>query len=123
MEVIDTVVGAIQDFIAEKGKAAIGAIIALAVLIIALFSLLFLQCSEAKKNRPVKTVESPVSVESLFKPRSDAMEDGYYLSRPQNLSWDEDEVERWFEEPDECRIRDLSKANDSLVDGILGAVQ
>jgi hypothetical protein len=123
MEIIDNVSGVIQDFVAEKGKAAIGAIAALFVLIIALVALLFAQCSQANNKDIIKISDSPVSAESLFMPRSQAMEDGYYLSRPQNLSWDEEEVDRWFEEPDESRIRDLSKSNDSLVEGILGAVQ
>ena len=85
--------------------------------------LLFNQCAQSKKNKSVKIVESIVSKEQLFYPKSDAMEDGYYLSRPQNLKWDDREVDLWFEEPDESRIKDLSKSNDNLIESILGAVQ
>lgn len=122
-ENIENAVTVVQDFIYEKGKVAIAAIATLFVLIIVLVLLLANQCSQSKKNRQVNVVESIVPKEQLFFPKSETLEDGYYLSRPQNLSWDEDEVNVWFEEPDESRIKDLSKSNDNLIEGILGAVQ
>ncbi len=122
-ENIENAVTVVQDFIYEKGKVAIAAIATLFVLIIVLVLLLANQCSQSKKNRQVNAVESIVPKEQLFFPKSETLEDGYYLSRPQNLSWDEDEVNVWFEEPDESRIKDLSKSNDNLIEGILGAVQ
>ncbi len=122
-EKIENGVSVVQDFIYEKGKAAVAAIVALFVLIIALVILLLNQCSQSQKNKQIKVIESIVPKEQLFFPKSESLEDGYYLSRPQNLSWDENEVNKWFEEPDESRIKDLSKSNDNLIEGILGAVQ
>lgn len=44
----------------------------------------------------------------------------YTLSRQPKEAWSEEEVERWFSTPSETDLRGLSKANDNIVDNLLG---
>ncbi|MCR5605201.1 MAG: hypothetical protein K6F69_00085 [Treponema sp.] len=123
MNLLENIETAIQDFVYEKGRLFIAV---LGILVILFFTALIMVLFQFSHPTTKKVVLNPEETftpdQNVLIPESVIFKDGYYLSRPKNLKWDEEETENWFITPDDDKIKELNKSNDSLVTDILGAV-
>lgn len=100
----------------------------LAIVIASLFCLMLiciiiLICSFNKgKNQSEKIYKEQLQLtHELVIPNGPDLPDDYTISRETKENWSKEEGEQWFTLPSEKEINGLSKANDNLIDEILGA--
>lgn len=122
MNFLENIETTIQDFVYEKGKLFIAVLGILFILFFAALIMVLFQFSQPAKKVVLNPEETFTPDQNVLTPESVIFKDGYYLSRPKNLKWDEEETENWFITPDDDKIEELNKSNDSLVTDILGAV-
>ncbi len=61
-------------------------------------------------------------VEEILPPEQPAFEQEYGVFREPDDAWGEEEIDRWFAEPDGAIFEQLERANDATVNDIFGAV-
>lgn len=88
------------------------------LLIILLLLLLINQCTTPPRVKIMETFE--IKDDYVF-PESINMTDDYYFSREDKDSWSQEEVDEWFKEPDYESIKELSDANNKIINDIIGA--
>ena len=59
--------------------------------------------------------------QSLVAPEPPSTPDEYYLVRPKDYTWTEQDIDRWFSPPDEQLLDALRAANDELISDLLEA--
>ncbi len=111
-----------NDFIDEHGK---GMIAVLCILIFLIISALILLLAQAfKKPTKAKKVVSEaieLNIEDEFiQPQNLSLTEDYYFSRVTEESWSREATDEWFSKPDEITIKELGKANDALIEEIVG---
>lgn len=79
------------------------------------------QHREKKSSVSPKAQQNLVIEQPLLVPDGPAVPDGYSTSRITAERWDSQSVEEWFTLPDEAEIKKLGKANDNLINEIVGA--
>lgn len=57
----------------------------------------------------------------LVAPEPPSTPDEYYLVRPKDYTWTEQDIDRWFSPPDEQLLDALRTANDELISDLLEA--
>lgn len=57
--------------------------------------------------------------QSLVAPEPPSTPDEYYLVRPKDYTWTEQDIDRWFSPPDEQLLDALRAANDELISDLL----
>ena len=57
----------------------------------------------------------------LVAPEPPSTPDEYYLVRPKDYTWTEQDIDRWFSPPDEQLLDSLRDANDELISDLLEA--
>lgn len=90
----------------------------LLLLLILLLILMINQCSTPPKVKVTETFE--IKDEYIY-PESVNMTDDYYFSREAKDAWSQEEIDEWFTEPDTESIKELSDANDKIINEITGA--
>ena len=109
----------VSDFAHEKPI-----LLAVLVLIVFLFFagliILMIQTSPVKKVEVAApepfTQDAPVLI-----PDSPDIEKDYYPNRITENQWSTDEINKWFTYPEDETMKELEKANDSIVSDITGA--
>lgn len=76
--------------------------------------------SNDKKN-VIDTTRNFTLYQPLLPPKVFSMPDDYYLVRPRNYQWAQEDVKRWFTEPDGQLLKELHSANDNMISNILEA--
>jgi len=61
------------------------------------------------------------SEDEFIPPSNIKLTEDYYFSREQKESWSQEEIEKWFSNPNTINMNELKQANDALVDEIIGA--
>ncbi len=114
------------EFVKTKKQVALTCIILVVFAILAFIIFTVHSCSSVTKKE-VKMVRTPQVMENftpdqdIIKPDGPQMPDGYALSRNPKPQWTEKEIEEHFTVPDDENLEDLKKANDSLINELLGA--
>ena len=74
-----------------------------------------------KKNKPATICENELELShDLVTPNGPELHRDYVISRQSKEAWSEEDVKKWFSTPSETDMKGLSKANDNMVDKILG---
>ena len=98
----------------------IGIIILLAFFLIAVIIILVGE-SKLFSKKKVTFDESFILHQPLVAPESPSIPDEYYLVRPKDYTWTQQEVDRWFSPPDQQLLDSLRTANDELISDLLEA--
>ena len=114
------------DFVKTKKYVALTCIILVVFTICAFIIFTAHACSvpakkEEKKVRTATVMEKFTPDQDIIKPDGPQTQNGYALSRNPKPQWTEKEIEEYFTVPNEENLEDLKKANDNLIDEILGA--
>lgn len=119
-----TIKTAVADFMSRTSRITITII---AILVILTVSALVVLLAQPKSKAQTKTVVEP-SIVTDFKTEDDfippegiKLTEDYYFSRVTNDTWSREEVDRWFTLPNEAALDELGRANDALVEEIVGA--
>ena len=107
----------ISDFLNEHKKLALGIIIGLALLLLIL--IIGMVASGKKESIPSKVSNNPE--DPFMLPQNTTVTEDYYFSREPKESWSQEEIEKWFSNPNTVNMNELKQANDALVDEIIGA--
>lgn len=107
-----------KDFVLENKvlSLAIGGLV-----LVIIISVIILISAVSKPKKETTYQRDLTLTEELLIPPSPAVPDGYNLSRTTKDTWSEEETDVWFTTPSEKEIDDLSRANDRLVQDIIGA--
>lgn len=94
------------------------------LLILLLFfvsALIIISVSSSDKNKKnvMSFNEDFKLIQPLVLPQESVLPDDYYLVRPKNYQWTEEDVNRWFTSPDGNILDELHKANNQMVNDIL----
>lgn len=90
----------------------------LGLILILLIALMINQCVQPQKVVVQKSFET--KDEYIF-PETVNMTNDYYYSRDAKDTWNQDDVNEWFNTPGEKDIKELSEANDNIIKEIMGA--
>ena len=133
---VDKIIRAIQDFTAqfinalvdklhlrdayEKNHTLFIGVLAL-LLVIILFSTVLMLARPKDKNTGTAVTINPDITQPFVLPEVPSMNEDYYLSRPKNEVWDEEEAEKWFTIPDNAMMQQLEHDNNRLINNLLEA--
>lgn len=101
----------------KKLSIVVGALIVLMLVCI----IILIAVSGKNKKKPVTYDERLELTQELVVPNGPELPRDYTISRETQESWSEEEAEKWFTVPSDKEINGLSKANDNMVEDILGA--
>ena len=76
--------------------------------------------SKTKKNS-VNFNEDFTLFQPLMQVETPVMPDDYYLTRPRNYEWTQEDVNQWFTPPNGQLLEQLNSANDYMITNILEA--
>lgn len=111
---------AVKEWALENKTVAIISASLIALILICLILLINIS-SKDKKNKKAEVLEPIVLTETPMNPEGPVIQKGYNYTRKTEKNWSEEEVTEWFTVPSEKEIESLSKANDSMVNEIIGA--
>lgn len=97
-------------------------IFVLLFLFIAGMIVLFIQSTPPKKIETIPEEKIELQMES-FLPEEIQIEKDYYFSVETKDFWSEEEIKKYVQKVDEKSIKELEKANDSIIQEILGATR
>lgn len=100
--------------------AKIGIIILLAFFLIAVIIILVGESNLFSKKK-VAFDESFILHQPLIAPESPSTPDEYYLVRPKDYTWTQQDIDRWFSPPDQQLLDSLHTANDEIISDVLEA--
>ena len=100
--------------------AKIGILILLAFFLIAVIIILVGESNLFKKDT-LSFDEDFTLHQSLVSPEAPSMPDEYYLVRPKDYEWTQEDIDRWFAPPDEQLLDALHTANDQIITDLLEA--
>ena len=100
--------------------AKIGIVILLAFFLIAVIIILVGESSLFSKKK-VSVDESFILHQPLVAPEPPSTPDEYYLVRPKDYVWTEQDIDRWFSPPDQQLLDSLRTANDKTISDLLEA--
>ena len=100
--------------------------IAVSLLILLIFFLLailvfFLGSFFSKNKEEVMFDDTIILHQELIPPKVPSIPDDYYLVRPKDYQWTEDDIDRWFTTPDGEMLDTLDSANRQMIDKLLEA--
>ena len=123
MELFEKIKDFFREFIKENSKISITIAAIMVVLSLSAVLVGISQCSVKLPSKPVVLPADGVidPVDSFFDPQKTPPLESYYFSRESREEWEQEEVDRWFEEPSQKNVDNLDKANDKVIDKILGA--
>lgn len=93
----------------------------LALVLAVLLCIIILLAGSGKKNKKTVPGQKLELTEKLVVPDGPVMPREQTISRKTKDKWSEEEAEPWFTVPSDREIDSLGKANDSLVNEIIGA--
>ena len=117
---LEPLVEKVQDFYEENKKLSyivLGLLVALLICIILLISM----SKGKKKQKPVVPGTVLELTETPLVPDGPELPKDYTSSRTTKDKWTDEEAQEWFTVPTQKEIDSLSKANDMLVNEIIGA--
>lgn len=111
-----------RDLIDEHRKIAIISCVALLLLLIIVACIAIGLESKANYIKKHKIEEKKLVLDqSLMIPEGPIVPSGYITNRKTEEKWPEEEVEKWFTLPDSEEVEKLGKANDRIINEIIGA--
>ena len=109
----------VVSWIQENKKLSIIIVSLLSLMLICIILLVGISGNKKKKTEPVYEKQLELN-HDLVVPNGPELPRDYTISRQPKEAWSEEEAERWFSTPSETDMKGLSKANDNMVDKILG---
>ena len=100
--------------------AKISILLLLAFFLIAVISITVGESNLFKKKK-LSFDENFTLHQPLVAPEPPSTPDEYYLVRPKDYTWTEQDIDRWFSPPDEQLLDALRAANDELISDLLEA--
>ena len=115
------VIERIREFIEENTKLTV-CVCAILVLMV-VFAIIVSPFSSASTKSKEKIVQEETFVpdQDILLPPEQSWEDEYHISREAKDRWDEAEALQWYHEPTVQDADSLGRANDALVEKIIGA--
>ena len=114
----------IKDFSKAHSKIIVAILGILLFFILSAMILLVVQALKGSKNKaPYKATEPITSFnpeDDFLQPQNTSLTEDYYFSRSTEENWSNEEAKDWFTPPDDMTMNELRKANDALVDQIVG---
>lgn len=112
----------LRDLIEENKKIATIACASLLVVLI-LLSVIVIQSESKARALKKSRIEAKKLVldQPLLIPEGPVVSSGYITSRKTEKQWSDEEVENWFTLPDSEEVEKLGKANDRMINEIIGA--
>ncbi|MBQ1949803.1 MAG: hypothetical protein II367_06580 [Treponema sp.] len=112
----------LRDLIEENKKIATIACASLLVVLI-LLSVIVIQSESKARALKKSRIEAKKLVldQPLLIPEGPVVPSGYITSRKTEKQWSDEEVENWFTLPDSEEVEKLGKANDRMINEIIGA--
>jgi len=110
-----------QDFLLENKKKTIAVC---GILIFMTFCAVIALCISETKSSKKGTgsqEEKLVLDQALLVPPAPQVPEGYITTRKTEKNWSEEEIEKWFTQPDEAEVEQLGLANDRIIQEIIGA--
>lgn len=104
----------------EKNRTLFISVLALVLVIILFSTVLILFRPKTTKDGALVTI-NPDITQPFVLPKEPSMNEEYYLSRPKNRVWDEEEAEKWFTIPDSAMMNQLENDNNRLIKNLLEA--
>lgn len=108
----------IKEYCAENKR---NAILFAALFICIIFLFILIICLSSSKKQKTEPEKSIVLTQELLVPDGPELHKDYNISRETKDKWSDSEAEKWFEIPTSKDINSLEKANDSIINDILGA--
>lgn len=121
MKILENIKEKIMDFLDNSSQ--ITKTLMLILVIFLLSSIIILCISFPKiKSKKTKLPEEIIYTQGheVFNPEDIKLVEEYYFSRDIKENWDEEELEKWFVEPDNEAINNLSESNEKIINEILG---
>ncbi|MBO4387480.1 MAG: hypothetical protein J5817_10775 [Treponema sp.] len=120
MDFLDKIRDAYDNLAAKTSRLAVTILgIILLLFVCALIALGVHSCNQ---NRIGDVKREDFKTEDEFIPPSNIkLTEDYYFSREQKECWSQEEIEKWFSNPNTVNMNELKQANDALVDEIIGA--
>lgn len=112
----------LRDLIEENKKIATIACASLLVVLI-LLSVIVIQSESKARALKKSRIEAKKLIldQPLLIPEGPVVPSGYITSRKTEKQWSDEEVENWFTLPDSEEVEKLGKANDRMINEIIGA--
>ena len=119
-DAVDTLADKIRETVQEKPAVVF---VSGALVLLALIALVIVLIKTSTRKEKVEAPEAaPFELDApLFIPDAPSFQQDYYPSRIPGKVWSGDDIEQWFTAPDEKTMQSLEKANDKIINDILGA--
>lgn len=123
LEKIKTKFAEIKDIIVNwvKNNKKLSIIIAALLVLMIICIIILIAVSGKDKKEDIDYQNRIELTQDLVIPKGPELPRDYTISRETQENWSEEEAEKWFTVPSDKEINNLSKANDNMVDEILGA--
>ena len=120
MDFLDNIKDAYDNLAAKTSRLAV-TILGI-ILLLFVCALIALGVHSCNKNKIGEVKREDFKTEDEFIPPSNIkLTEDYYFSREPKESWSQEEIEKWFSNPNTVNMNELKQANDVLVDEIIGA--
>ena len=107
------------EWVSENKKIAL--IVSSLILIMIICVILLIVVGSNKKDTKPKYEEELILSNELMIPEGPEIPKDYVYSREKKEKWSKEEADQWYTPPSENDMKGLQKANDILIDNILGA--
>lgn len=102
----------------EKNRILFISALSLVLLLVLLTTVFFLLGAKEKKV----SKDAPLNLDitqPFVLPKEPSMNNDYYLSRPKNEVWTQEEAEKWFTIPNDAMLNQLEHDNNNLIQNLL----
>ena len=97
-------------------------LIVLLIFLIAALVIVFVSSINKDKKKSIVTFnEDYTLLQPLMLPDEPSLPDDYYLVRPRNYEWTQEDVDSWFSIPNSKLLDELHQANNSMINDLLEA--
>jgi len=120
MDFLDNIKDAYTNLTEKTSRLAVTILGIILLLFVSALIVLGVHSCNQKKVGDVKREEFKTE-DDFIPPSNIKLTEDYYFSREQKESWNQEEIEKWFSNPNKVNMNELKQANDALVDEIIGA--
>lgn len=111
----------IKDFYREKKLVAIVSTVLISLFVLALIAFIFQTIFTPSKIKSIQKEETIlIPDQKILLPNSPSSSNEYALTREPQEQWDSEDAKKYFTLPTDKELNELEKANDKLINDILG---